>query len=148
MTPIRHPPNSAFENGRAKERRATQRERKVYDRRHENKLMVISVKRKLTNDCGLLREEMLKSEALLTLSLNSDVEANSAPTLHGWNDKPPAWGVGALFADAHRLVESSVVWPLSRPNRSPHRTRWSSTSIHRFAMRMPCLLARRHQARR
>ena len=32
------------------------------DRRHENKLMVISVKRKLTNDYGLLREKMLKSK--------------------------------------------------------------------------------------
>jgi hypothetical protein len=79
--------------------------------------MVISVKRNLTNDYGLLREKMLKSEALLTLSLKASFEAHSAPTLHGWNDKPPAPGVGALCADALLLLEPSVVWPLSRPNR-------------------------------
>lgn len=123
-------------------------ERKVYDRRHKTKLMVILVKRKLTNDYGLLREKMLKSEALLTLSLNSDVEANSAPTLHGWNDKRPAPGVGALFADPLLLLESSVVWHPSRPNYSPHRSRWLSSSLNRLAAIPRCHLARHRLASR
>jgi hypothetical protein len=41
------------------------------------------VKQNLTNDYGLLRGKMLKSEALLTLSLEASFEAHSAPTLHG-----------------------------------------------------------------
>ena len=94
------------------------------DRRHENKLMVISVKQNLTNDYGLLREKMLKSEALLTLSLKASFEANSAPTLHGKSDDgAPVFCVGALFADPLLLLEPSVVWPPSRPNRVSQATR-------------------------
>ena len=86
--------------------------------------MVISVKRKLTNDYGLLREKMLKSEALLTLSLKASFEANSAPTLHGKSDDgAPVFCVGALFADPLLLLEPSVVWPPSRPNRVSQATR-------------------------
>ena len=67
---------------------------------------------------------MLKSEALLTLSLQThfSLEANSAPTLHRENDKRPVefFRVGALLALA--LLEKFAVWHLSRPNYSLQRT--------------------------
>ena len=94
-----------------------------------------------TIDNRLLRENLLKSEALLTLSLNSAVEANSAPTLHGKNDEPPVLGVGTLFADALAFLESLAVWPLSRPNSAPHRPRLFSASLDGLAL-MPCCLSR------
>ena len=101
-----------------------------------------------TIDNGLLRENLLKSEALLTLSLNSDVEANSAPTLHGKNDEPPVLGVGALFADALTFLESMVVWPLSRPNRSLYRARGSEDFSNRHVARSPRFFLRHQLARR
>jgi hypothetical protein len=47
-------------------------------------------------------EKMLKSEALLTLTLKASFEAHSAPTLHGKKNEPIARGVGALCAEALR----------------------------------------------
>ena len=69
------------------------------------------------------REKMLKSEALLTLALQThfSLEATSAPTLHRENDKrlEEFFRVGALLADA--LPGKSAVWHLSRPNYSLQR---------------------------
>ena len=56
--------------------------------------------------------------------------------------------VGALFADALLFLVGLVVWPRSRPNPSLYRSRLSAASLHRFEQRMPCILARRHLARR
>jgi hypothetical protein len=70
------------------------------------------------------REKMLKSEALLTLALQThfSLKATSAPTLHRENDKGPVqfFRVGALLAPS--LLEKSAVWHLSRPNPSLQRT--------------------------
>jgi len=70
------------------------------------------------------REKMLKSEALLTLTLQThfSLEAISAPTLHRKNDKSSVKfsRVGALLAPS--LLERSAVWHLSRPNPSLQRT--------------------------
>ena len=109
--------------------------------------MVISVKRKLTNDYGLLREKMLKSEALLTLSLKASFEANSAPTLHGKNKNATAPGVGALFANALRIQQQRTEWHLSRPNCSLYRTRWLMTSLSRFVVEQSCPFTWHHLAR-
>src|SRR5882672_3475024 len=96
------------------------------------------------------RENMLKSEALLTLSLQThfSLEANSAPTLHREKDKGPVkfFRVGALLAPAH--LEKSAVWPLSRPNRALHRTRRPGPSKNRIAGLMHCHLRRHLLARR
>lgn len=64
------------------------------------------------------QEKLLKSEALLTLSLKASFEANSAPTLHGQGHcwALPVFGVGALFAPAS-VPHQSMKWHLSRPNR-------------------------------
>jgi hypothetical protein len=67
---------------------------------------------------------MLKSEALLTLSLQThfSLEANSAPTLHRKNDRSAVKfsRVGALLAPSP--LERLSVWHLSRPNPSLQRT--------------------------
>jgi len=74
--------------------------------------MVISVKRELTNDYGLLREKMLKSEALLTLSLKASFEAHSAPTLHGKsNEGAPVFCVGALVINSDTPFRSKNAVP-------------------------------------
>ncbi len=69
----------------------------------------------LTKHYRMSREKMLKSEALLTLSLKASFKANSAPTLHGEREEPSPLGVGALFA-ARVVLEPPVVWHPSRPN--------------------------------
>jgi hypothetical protein len=77
----------------------------------------------LTKHYRMTREKLLKSEALLTLSLKASFKANSAPTLHGEknNNRRPG-SVGALFAKPAVLIPP-VVWHLSRPNCSLYRTR-------------------------
>lgn len=74
-----------------------------------------------THAYGMSREELLKSEALLTLSLKASFEAHSASTLHGERKNPDSGGVDALCIDAAVLIPS-VVWHLSRPNHSLQRT--------------------------
>jgi len=70
------------------------------------------------------REKMLKSEALLTLALQThfSLEATSAPTLHREDDKSSVefFRVGALLAPSP--LERPSVWHLSRPNPSLQRT--------------------------
>ena len=70
------------------------------------------------------RGKMLKSEALLTLALQThfSLEATSAPTLHREDDKSSVKfsRVGALLAAA--LPVKFAVWHLSRPNYSLQRT--------------------------
>jgi hypothetical protein len=95
------------------------------------------------------RENMLKSEALLTLSLQThfSLEANSAPTLHRENDKSFVhfFRVAALFAGTV-VLKRPVVWHLSRPNPSLHRTRWPRSSMKCRAGSLPRHL-RRHRLR-
>ena len=55
----------------------------------------------LTNDYGMSREKLLKSEALLTLALKASFEAHSAATLHRKSGiEGSSFGVAALCADA------------------------------------------------
>ena len=80
--------------------------------------------RSLTNDYRMSREKLLKSEALLTLSLKVNFEANSAPTLHRRSTlRRTLFGVGALFAEP-LVAMDAVKWHLSRPNCALHRARW------------------------
>jgi len=102
----------------------------------------------LTNDYRMSREELLNSEALLTLSLKVNFEANSAPTLHRKSENGrSSFGVGALFAEPP-VPTQIVKWPLSRPNHSLYRSRRSGSSINCLAAIPCCLLARHHLARR
>ena len=82
----------------------------------------------LTNDYRMSRKKLLKSEALMTLSLKASFEAHSAPTLHGkGNDQTVFFRVGALCAGAIVPRQTSE-WPLSVPNLAMHRSRCVSTS--------------------
>lgn len=55
----------------------------------------------LANDYRMSLEKLLKSEALMTLSLNINVEAHSAATLHRKSGiERSSFGVVALCADA------------------------------------------------
>ncbi len=82
----------------------------------------------LTNDYRMSRENLLKSEALMTLSLKVNFEAHSAPTLHQKSENGrSSFGVGAL-CDEPSVPQDLLLWPLSRPNCAPHRTRWQAAS--------------------
>ena len=89
----------------------------------------------LTDDYRKSREKLLKSEALMTLSLKASFEAHSAPTLHTEsNDHTTFSRVRALCARAIVPRQTSE-WPLSVPNLAMHRSRCASTSIAWFETR-------------
>ena len=97
----------------------------------------------LTNDYGMSRENLLKSEALLTLALKVHFEAHSAPTLHRKSTNGrSSFCVGALCAEAPVPIRP-VKWPLSRPNCALHRSRLPeySLSSDRNAMAVPSISA-------
>jgi hypothetical protein len=76
-------------------------------------------------------KNMIFSEALLTLSCNASVEANSAPTLHLKDHLVRTGrGVGALFA-----AGSSLVAPLATQLRAATDAAMKAKQryVHRFA---------------